>query len=650
MKGVHTLHSVLCKLSYIKSSPADNSSSDDNTSPDGNSSPDGCAGPDGNSSPDGYTTPDGNASSDNNSRPDDNILQQVDELLSTHSENMTENDFKRFFGIVLGAIFLGSDCRLCLCVIESLIEKSLVQNANYSKAAEMMLDVRKHHFVLTAGETYLSLLKYFIGKNVTLKAKQVNELVVNESFLHLAACNPGLFQQMCTCLYAMVRKDKLSVIAQKLFSVYCNADPLLPKCNLLRSLDYLGVNTDDYDTCGQMQECLTLICNGACQNNHHSVHCNYSDRSYLHFCNNMTTYKPVKILQLSRDFYNPSQIVLNKITKLFEEISLCLPTQLQYSVKVAGSVAEGTKVGRPDEFDIQLELIGLSSSVTTVYIGYTGNARIFSDLGLQYENPEQFGVLLSESLKKIVQSLNWLVKPFFVKTVTHPWEVIWVEPGPCRGMHIFIDVVPIIVLDPQIVEVRFNRAKFNEYRPIEVVRRLGLIIQEPQTYDRPIKLMLKWGKPGGKPRWNCTISASERDIMDSLPAVVRKGYKLVKWLLEIDYWHRGAHYAHAAKPITSYMVKNAMFWLLFHDIRRGDCEKLRICVQHFENESQNIYSDADLGARDWACRILDYLKKETEEGLALKSFFISNIFLYSSCHLPSIRQTCEKLLCYINSQ
>ena len=72
--------------------------------------------------------------------------------------------------------------------------------------------------------------------------------------------------------------------------------------------------------------------------------------------------------------------IQKSVTDLFQELSGRMPEGLQYSMKLAGSVGEGTKVGRYDEFDIQLQMDALSAIVQRVHVGYTGNAEIMVKL------------------------------------------------------------------------------------------------------------------------------------------------------------------------------------------------------------------------------------------------------------------------------
>ena len=185
----------------------------------------------------------------------------------------------------------------------------------------------------------------------------------------------------------------------------------------------------------------------------------------------------------------------------------------------------------------------------------------------------------------------------------------------------------------------------NDYRAAAVKARQGELVRDAQQHG--IKLMLKWGKPGGRHRWSCTVSASEQQVMFSIPNTIRNAYKVVKTLLEVDYWQRGGHYAHAEKLITSYMVKNAMFWLLYDDIKHGRCEKLELKQSLPASDESPVNCEE---SRQWAIRIVEYLKQETEERLSLRSFFISNVFLYNNCYLRGIRDTCEKFLRFLRNE
>lgn len=395
-------------------------------------------------------------------------------------------------------------------------------------------------------------------------------------------------------------------------------------------------------------------------------------------------------------------LITEAVTSLFEQVNNLIDCPLlQFKVKVTGSVRERTKVGRLDELDIHLE-IDLSDHVRYVTVNYAGNAEVRTTYPLEKEtrctvysaglpkkpilqdyltpenwllitsqdlsaedpttvnaifsfysqvtkfekiNNETLGEVIISTLRDYLDLVDWNKLPLRVTNTANPWKLLWLAEGPYYGMKIDLDVVPIIDLSRLgiLIGVEYNNEDNNDYLPQVVRDRQGLILQEPNWY--PMKLHMKWGKPGSQHRLCCTVSRSELEIMDSLPPVLLNAVRLVKWLIEVDYWQQGAHYADADKPLTSYMVKNALFWILHHDIKAVKLSKL---AREETSKDQDTNVATLAAAKEWAILILEFLKEQAELGTMMPSFFISNAFLFNDSHIQQIIDTCNRYIQFLN--
>lgn len=583
----------------------------------------------------------------------------TDYILSTPEDCWpTSQDIKKFLVCVYKAVFAGTDFSICSIIIDTMItvysRRSNV--CSYSMAVELLLDEHRREFLYDAPEKYLALLKHFSGKHVAVRPEAINSFVYKNShtvpFLQLAVSKPWAFYQFSRYLATMVKQEEVSDCIKQILFLHSTISPedFILSCRL--QLAELKVSMDDFNTCAHFKELRPILLDWDGTASFPEVMKHHVDIAYYQSCKEFTM-----AAVDDAEVHTSECFIAQHIKTLFEKMSEMLPHVLQFAVHITGSVGEGTKVGRPDELDIQLELPNLSNIITNVKIGCNGNVDIKTEdnellkncqvtdsfsyaLIKQKLSATVFGNMFNAKLQECLRSLDWNDNPLRVIGTSHPWHLIWIQPGNYCGMHIFIDVVPVITISQDVAH--FTNGLQNEYRPDSVADRIGDMLGIPKYHN--VKVMLKWGKPCGRHRWYCTVVDSELDIMNSLPNALFEAYKLVKLLLEIDHWQQGGHYAHAEKPVSSYMLKNALFWILHAEIMKEETTGWQVlkCINSEPSRSTRItYCEASV---QWATRIIEYVSRMTEETNTLRSFFISDVFLYKNNYdLNAVRAICHKL-------
>ena len=209
--------------------------------------------------------------------------------------------------------------------------------------------------------------------------------------------------------------------------------------------------------------------------------------------------------------------------------------------------------------------------------------------------------VVQESMQKCLRTLDSSQIPLRAVEFTEPWLMVYEGQGKSKGMLISFDVIPVIEIPQTLME---------EDLPLRVKHRQGQILSDPIL--NPMRVFLKRSKLD-RARFNPTYARSELNIMDCLPVEPRLGVVMVKSLLrQFD-----------DCPITSYMVKTALFYAIHDKIRSGVMKKLE------KSESRNHWitnSDAKHyheEGRRWAIDIVHHIK--TIKGSFLDNGPINNI-------------------------
>ena len=258
------------------------------------------------------------------------------------------------------------------------------------------------------------------------------------------------------------------------------------------------------------------------------------------------------------------------VNKIAQELGNAEPRFLA-NIELAGSVSEGTKLKPPNEFDFQFHLMAVSQSCVIEelfgnLVQLTVNTSHDSDLIKDMLHPT---VSLNEALfsafhiavyKVLSNEGFWQNLPFHwychnmsvsmthkkavgaMGTLTAPFHLRWAGPQE-PDINISVDLVPVIVME-QLPEAILEEI------PDEVIS----FVEESNMKWHVVCRRAKYAR--------LSFFAVERWILCRLLPELRKAYTLAKAVSKYCCDKLGCE----AEYITSYMLKNALFYELDPDI------------------------------------------------------------------------------------
>ena len=251
------------------------------------------------------------------------------------------------------------------------------------------------------------------------------------------------------------------------------------------------------------------------------------------------------------------------IQKYVEEFVLDITTKIGRSNKkfaattiLSGSVAEGTKVGFPDEYDFILHLEELQDEFDQTTI--KSNIGTKPHLEVEMETAplfQEYLDALNEQVKKHEHRKSFSLHQSAESPSIRPFTIVLSYTGIFfKDLKISIDMVPAFKISYQ----RVQTAGF-DISPESANSQIFAIFKETQSTDDHMRL---------------SFSLHERDMMKSLPAYVRNGYRLAKAVRHTELCPgvmlSGTTFASVDEHVTTHMIKTC----LLHTMKR--CEHNQI--------------------------------------------------------------------------
>ena len=197
------------------------------------------------------------------------------------------------------------------------------------------------------------------------------------------------------------------------------------------------------------------------------------DQSYLFLVRDHNSRQCVPLIDLVYDL-NDREKIIQYVKRLFEmmvEEMVKINAVLGASVKIAGSVREQTKVGRMDEFDVQIIFTQLSQRINLATAHTEKDFEITFDRSGEFcENliSEKGVIVITVLLDYIHQGMQNILKkipssgiPFRVVDIAEsdPWLMIYEGKGESKGMLVSFDVVPVIEIPDSLLQVMASVTK-----------------------------------------------------------------------------------------------------------------------------------------------------------------------------------------------
>jgi len=216
-------------------------------------------------------------------------------------------------------------------------------------------------------------------------------------------------------------------------------------------------------------------------------------------------------------------------------------------IVMGGSMREELKAGRLDEADIQLRFEGAE-----VIKDKPGEEKEFSIAGVKWYQKD-FLFELSACLIGRLAEVSWEGIDLRPISVHGPWKLLR------EGVTVSLDVVPVIVYEG---EMRHRGYRYITQKELHGLQ--GELLGGERPMHRPMEYctLETWSDKGDEP-FKPTYFAYEWDMIDSLPASCRLAIVTAKALVQAYDLCRGDS-ARVKMPVTSYMVKTGLFYILSH--------------------------------------------------------------------------------------
>ena len=285
-----------------------------------------------------------------------------------------------------------------------------------------------------------------------------------------------------------------------------------------------------------------------------------SDRSYL---SPISMAKQVPVIEtttladtlqksyISGYFDRERQNESKTIQTYVEEFVLDITKKIENSKKklaatpiLSGSVAEGTKVGYPDEYDFILHLHGLQdefdeTSKSTVLTS-TPHFEVQMDIA---QLLREYLDVFNEHLQKYEHRKNFFLHKSAKNSSVRPFTIILSQTGIFfKYLKVNIDFVPAFTISYQKVQEIFPRIS-----PACVKGQIFAIMKNCEYQSVDLRL---------------SFSVHERDLINSLPMYVQNGYRLSKAIRHKEVCPNaqvlGMMFTSVDEYVTTYMLKTCL--------------------------------------------------------------------------------------------
>ena len=278
---------------------------------------------------------------------------------------------------------------------------------------------------------------------------------------------------------------------------------------------------------------------------------------------------------------NESNAIQNYVVKFVLDITKrlgCKNKSFAATPELSGSVAEGTKVGLPDEYDFILHLHKLQSEFDCSNIKTKFPSA--PHLNVKLAEPSMFTEYYEAFYQEMLNyqhSKNFFLHQTGERISVRPYTVTLSYNGKSfKNLNIDIDLVPAFEISYQELE-----ATHHEIRQECTYTQILAVPKEAKAMGEDLRL---------------SFSLHERDVLKSLPMYVKNGYCLAKAVrhIEVCPWVKvsGMKFVSVDEHVTTYMLKTCLLHVM------KECE-------HNQLEDNEWLSPLSI---KWAIKIYEQMK------------------------------------------